>query len=318
MRAPGEAPQGANERASRDLRDNRVVRAASRATPQAEHENPVVLRLFRLCPRHTVESPNRTPGDTEMAALLPASASDPAIPHDPAAERLGHALIDDVVAGDFDALEELLAPDVRFRALTPRTNPQESTAAATRAVIEGWFEGTRDRELLASSVDSVVDRLLVGFRIRLWEEGSRRVVEQRVVARVADGHLTDVALVCSGFAVVEEAGPVATAPSAGDRADRRLDGLGLSCATLTPTIASGGPRPRAGSDARGPDRRSLGGGRPPFVGAHDRPPGGRPRAGRRGRGPLLHPARCCAGKRLDLRGHELMATLIVNATARTG
>ena len=171
-----------------------------------------------------------------MADLSPAAAPDGLIPHDPAAERLGQALIDDVVAGDFDALEELLAPGVRFRALTPRANRQESTAAATRAVIEGWFEGTRDRELLASSVDSIVDRLLVGFRIRLWEEGSRRVVEQRVVARVADGRLTDVALVCSGFAVVEEAGPVATAPSAGDRAERRLDGLGLSCATLTPTI----------------------------------------------------------------------------------
>ena len=167
---------------------------------------------------------------------MTASAPDRAIPHDPAAERLGQTLIDDVVAGDFDAFEQLLAPDVRFRALTPRTIRQELTAAATRAVIEGWFEGTSDRELLASSVDSIVDRLLVGFRIRLWEEGIRRVVEQRVVARVADGRLTDVALVCSGFAIVEEAGPIATAPSAGVRADRRLDGLGLSCATLTPTI----------------------------------------------------------------------------------
>ena len=33
---------------------------------------------------------------------MTASAPDHAIPYDPAAERLGQTLIDDVVAGDFD------------------------------------------------------------------------------------------------------------------------------------------------------------------------------------------------------------------------
>lgn len=179
---------------------------------------------------------------------------------DPVAVGLGQALVDAIVAGDHNRLEALFAADLRFRALTPRTHREASTAAGAREIVQGWFDDTDQRELLASTVEMVGERLIVVYRIGLTKAGAPRVVEQHVAAAVDGGRLRDVALVCSGFeplvwdadravgsvgadvspggvrgtAVPDAAGTetMALAPGA------RLDATGLSCATLTPTIRS--------------------------------------------------------------------------------
>jgi len=61
--------------------------------------------------------------------------------------RLGRAYVEALLRGDFDAIEGLLAPRIRFRALIPRAMRQAATAAGARAWIEGWFGGTDGREL---------------------------------------------------------------------------------------------------------------------------------------------------------------------------
>lgn len=146
--------------------------------------------------------------------------------------RLGRAYVEALVRGDFDALEGLLAPQVRFRALIPRAMREAATAAGARAWIEGWFGDTDARELIASQVEMVADRLHLTYRLRLREDGAWHLVEQHLFASLADAQLVDVALMCSGFRPLE----APEAARAGLDVDARLDALGKSCATLTPEI----------------------------------------------------------------------------------
>jgi TusA-related sulfurtransferase len=172
----------------------------------------------------------------------------PAVDHD--ASGLGRAFVDAIVAGDFDRLEALFTPDVRFRAIIPDEYQEASTAAGARALIEDWFGGTDPRVLLGSKVGLVGDRLTVGYRLELTDDGERRIVEQHVAAAVDGASLRDLALVCSGFRPLATPGAASrmlggegspddahvVAPASTPAA--RLDATGLSCATLTPTIAA--------------------------------------------------------------------------------
>jgi TusA-related sulfurtransferase len=183
---------------------------------------------------------------------LPTGVGPPPSAVDDVATGLGRAFVDAIVAGDFDRLETLFAPDVRFRALIPRECQEASTAAEARALVEDWFSETDPRELLGSTVDLVGDRLTMGYRLELKVSGERRTVEQHVAAAVDGTSLRDVALVCSGFRPLAEdsASPVGTpgayaSPWDDHRAESpaftpaaRLDATGLSCATLTPTISA--------------------------------------------------------------------------------
>jgi TusA-related sulfurtransferase len=167
------------------------------------------------------------------------------------AMRLGHAFVGAIVAGDFDRLETLLAPDLRFRALIPDDYVQAVTATGAREVVQDWFGDTDQRELVGSTVEMVGDRLALGYRLELTEDGERRVVEQHVAAIIESGLFRDVTLVCSGFRrlVATIGSTVGTArldaSADGDQAPElafapaaRLDATGLSCATLTPTISA--------------------------------------------------------------------------------
>jgi TusA-related sulfurtransferase len=173
-----------------------------------------------------------------MAASPPLAASPPPVDTGSAAHtseafatRFGEAFVDAVVSRDFDAIEASLAPDVRFRALTPRAMREAATASGARAWIEGWFGETDRNELIESRVEMIADRLHVAYRIRLREDGAWFLVEQQLFASLGDARLTDVALVCSGFRPIE-----APTVSHQHRVDARLDAIGKSCATLTPDI----------------------------------------------------------------------------------
>jgi TusA-related sulfurtransferase/ketosteroid isomerase-like protein len=166
----------------------------------------------------------------------PASGTPPAAV-DNLASELGRAFVDAIVDGDFDRLEALMTPDVRFRALTPREHHEAATATGARAIVEDWFDETDPRELLGLRVEPVGDKLAIGYRLELTAHGERRVVEQHVAAVVEGRALRDLSLVCTGFR------PITAADSGRPEAPSfepaaRLDGIGLSCATLTPTIRS--------------------------------------------------------------------------------
>jgi TusA-related sulfurtransferase len=168
------------------------------------------------------------------------------------ATGLGWSFVDAIVDGDFDRLQTLFTPDVRFRAIIPDEYQEASTAAGARALIEDWFSGTNPRELRGWTVDLVGDRVALGYRLELTEAGERRIVEQHVAAAFDGASFRDLALVCSGFRPLAPDTDGAAARMGGDSAtehDRpagepaltpsaHLDATGLSCATLTPTISA--------------------------------------------------------------------------------
>jgi TusA-related sulfurtransferase len=163
----------------------------------------------------------------------------------------GRAFVDAIVVGDFDRLQTLFAPAVRFRAIIPDEYQEASTAAGARALIEDWFGGTDRRVLIGSSAELVGDRLALGYRLELMEEGERRIVEQHVAAVVDGASFRELALVCTGFRPLgTDPDGAFRAPGAGTSEDgiqaeapaftpaARLDASGLSCATLTPAISA--------------------------------------------------------------------------------
>jgi TusA-related sulfurtransferase len=182
----------------------------------------------------------------------PTSLASPPSAVDHVATGLGRAFVDAIVAGDFDRLQTLFAPDVRFRAIIPDEYQEAATAAGARALVEDWFSGTDPRELLGSTVELVGDRLALGYRLELIEAGERRIVEQHVAAAVDGALFRDLALVCSGFRPLATAADDAVGRLGGDASPgndhyveapaftpaARLDTTGLSCATLTPTIST--------------------------------------------------------------------------------
>ena len=201
-------------------------------------ENPVVLRWLvdANLTQHRVDRSRKgvhamvTQRTTSTAQHVPIDTDSPEV-------RLGKAFVMAVVDGDFRRLASLLAADVRFRALVPRAFHEVDSADAARAIFEGWFGETEERELLDSSSELVADRLLVAYRLRFREAGRPLVAEQQLVAIVSDGRLRDVALLCSGFRPVGgDLDGLISGSGHGHTPDAHLDGIGLSCATLTPSI----------------------------------------------------------------------------------
>jgi TusA-related sulfurtransferase/ketosteroid isomerase-like protein len=187
--------------------------------------------------------------------MLDLAANDPVpLPSalDRIATRLGLAFVQAIVAGDFDQLETLFAPDMRFRAITPDDYVEASTATGAGEVVRDWFGDTDRRELLGSTVDMVGDRLALGYRLELTEADGRRIIVQQHAAATIEGvRISDLSLVCSGFrpqpgADADEIGTLGTdasdavhpAESPSFTPAAQLDAAGLSCATLTPTIRS--------------------------------------------------------------------------------
>src|SRR5512141_1664488 len=118
-----------------------------------------------------------------MVSLAPSPrpASPPVAPPpllDAVATGLGRTFVDAIVAGDFDRLETLFAPHLRFRAIIPAEYQEASTAAGARALVEDWFGDTDSRLLVEATADIVGDRLVLGYRLELMDEGKPRIVEQ--------------------------------------------------------------------------------------------------------------------------------------------
>jgi SnoaL-like protein len=115
----------------------------------------------------------------------------------------GTAVVERFVAAvtgrDFDRQRELLAPAVRFRALTPPGLRTADTAEETVGWLRRWL-GNADRvRPAASATGPVVDRYRLTWRLRLREGGRWYDVDQCAYVTVRAGRITELDLLCSGF-----------------------------------------------------------------------------------------------------------------------
>ncbi|MGH9078827.1 MAG: hypothetical protein ACRDYE_01890 [Acidimicrobiales bacterium] len=115
---------------------------------------------------------------------------------------LGERFARTVAAQDADALKELLAPNVSFRALTPgRCWESHDAAAVVDDVILGtWFSPehsiTRILKVDCTTV-GIVDR--VGYRFRATLPDGDFIVEQQAYLRAENDKISWLRILCSGF-----------------------------------------------------------------------------------------------------------------------
>jgi hypothetical protein len=115
------------------------------------------------------------------------------------AKQVGERLVAAIGVRDFEEIERLLAPNVRFRALVPERVREHDNAAETLERLRLWWGDADVFELVDSHVEEVADRVGLSYQIRCRENGEWYLVEQRGYAEVKSDHVVDLSLVCLGF-----------------------------------------------------------------------------------------------------------------------
>jgi hypothetical protein len=116
-------------------------------------------------------------------------------------EAIGAQFVKAMTDKDHDALRAVLAPDVDFRALTPRMFWEAATADALIDDVFGEWFGPDDNVDAIESMehDTVVDRERIGYRIRVTRDNAPHVVDQQAYFHVTDGQIDWLRIMCAGY-----------------------------------------------------------------------------------------------------------------------
>ena len=108
--------------------------------------------------------------------------------------------LDAVGTRDFDAIASCFAEDARLRALVPERLRDEDGPEAIAGRYRFWLARMHSSELVEREHDELLDRERIRYRLRVDDpEDGPCVMEQEGYATVADGRITALNLVCSGF-----------------------------------------------------------------------------------------------------------------------
>lgn len=113
-------------------------------------------------------------------------------------EQVCRRFIDGVAARDYRTIEAQLAPELKFRGLTPPALREATTPAGASAWFERWFSDATEYAMVSSSVEPISDRVRFSYRLELVEDGAAVVMEQYGFCAVEDDRITALDLVCSG------------------------------------------------------------------------------------------------------------------------
>jgi hypothetical protein len=114
--------------------------------------------------------------------------------------QVAERFLDTLGAGEWDAIERLLAPGVQLRTLVPSTLREESGPEAVVARLKFWFAGLEGLQLLDAGIEPMADQVRVHYRLAgIDPDDGPVVVEQQCYFTVADGAITKINSVCSGF-----------------------------------------------------------------------------------------------------------------------
>ena len=114
------------------------------------------------------------------------------------ARRLLHA----IVSRDDLELHELLSDDIWMRAMLVRGTVEAHDAVGAVAMLQSWFGDAVELQTLHASTHSVGGREHLTYRLRLrpgWASDTWHVIEQTGYARIRDGQVRRLDLVCTGF-----------------------------------------------------------------------------------------------------------------------
>jgi ketosteroid isomerase-like protein len=117
-------------------------------------------------------------------------------------DALGVRLAEAIATKDTDALTALLAPDLDFRAVTPRKFWEATTPDEVLAVLfDNWFkESDRiDGLVRVAEGDDVEDTHQVGYRFAITNPDGAHTVEQQAYYRTDGGRISYLRVMCSGY-----------------------------------------------------------------------------------------------------------------------
>lgn len=115
--------------------------------------------------------------------------------------QIGRAFAEALGRKQFDLLLELLAPQIDFRALTPRRAWEADDAlSVVDEILRRWFKDTDEIDEIASiDIDSVGDRRRVAYRFHGRNEDGPFALEQQAYYNERDGRIEWMRVLCSGY-----------------------------------------------------------------------------------------------------------------------
>jgi hypothetical protein len=114
--------------------------------------------------------------------------------------QVAERFLDALGAGEWSSIERLLAPDVQLRALVPSALREEIGPEAVVARFKLWWAPLEGLQLLDAGIEPMADQLRVHYRLAGTDpDDGPVVVEQQCYFTVADGAITKINSVCSGF-----------------------------------------------------------------------------------------------------------------------
>ena len=119
----------------------------------------------------------------------------------------GERFVAAIVAHDWVSIASCFEPDARFHAVTPtekRPYREHIGGAAIADQMRAWFGDADVTELVSSTVEPLVDRILIRYRIHEHEPDGWYLVEQFASATPGERAFTAMDLVCSGFRPVPD------------------------------------------------------------------------------------------------------------------
>jgi hypothetical protein len=115
------------------------------------------------------------------------------------------AFIRALSAKDVNAVRSTLAPEVRFRGLTPNDEWEAHSPDEAATILFGsWFEEPdKITDLVSYDVRDVSGRVSFRYCFRVQNPDGKFIVEQQGYASLTDdGRIGDMSVVCSGFRAV--------------------------------------------------------------------------------------------------------------------
>jgi hypothetical protein len=114
--------------------------------------------------------------------------------------QVAERFVDALARGDWDAIEQLLGPEVQLRALVPATLREEEGPAAVLGRFKFWWAALDDLRLLDSGIEPMANQVRVHYRLAGADpDDGPVVVEQQCYFTVVDGSIAKINSVCSGF-----------------------------------------------------------------------------------------------------------------------
>ncbi len=111
---------------------------------------------------------------------------------------IGARFVEALSGRNWDGMGDLFKPVTEFRALVPSGVREAASGLDASGWFRKWFGNAESIELMVSTVEPLLDRIHIAYRLRVHKDRWYRI-EQQAFCTVAEDQIEKMDLVCSGF-----------------------------------------------------------------------------------------------------------------------